>query len=168
MTVKKIISACTAVVIAMTMRVTTAAVDGGETTAMPAATEVRTNDIDTSRQLEMLARVAEIAAKGKSFPVRVAVCAVLLNRLNDAKFPNTQGEVIMQFIAMRDVFAPRTSAEYATLTPDDRSLRAAAAALRGGDPTRGALYFTNSESVPPEIRESGKILFEYDGMAFWR
>ena len=51
---------------------------------------------------------------------------------------------------------------------DGVDMRAAAAALRGGDPTRGALYFAASEDVPDDIRESGRILFEASGFAFWK
>lgn len=111
--------------------------------------------------LVWLARAAELSAGGRSFPTRVAVCAVLLNRLGNDAFPDTIGEIILQFLSSHGI------ADLAAAMPDERSMRAASAALRGGDPTRGALYFADADLVPPDIRDGGRILFEYDGMAFW-
>lgn len=118
--------------------------------------------------IELLSRAAELAAGGESYPVRVAVCAVLLNRLRDAAFPDTPGEVILQFITALTADGTHTAADYYKVSPDGRSRRAAAAAVRGGDPTRGALYFARSDAVPADIRDSGRVRFEYDGFAFWR
>lgn len=114
--------------------------------------------------VDILARSAESIAAGKPFAVRVAVCAVMLNRVRAAGFPDTLPAVTAGLLASQ----PGGAAEYSACVPDGRSMRAAAAALRGGDPTRGALYFAESGDVPDDIRESGRILFEASGFAFWK
>lgn len=90
--------------------------------------------------------------------------AVMLNRVRAAGFPDTLPAVTAGLLASQ----PGGAAEYSACIPDGRSMRAAAAALRGGDPTRGALYFAESGDVPDDIRESGRILFEASGFAFWK
>lgn len=132
------------------------------------ATDMPSSLAEEGDMIELLSRAAELAAGGESYPVRVAVCAVLLNRLRDAAFPDTPGEVILQFITSLTADGTHTAADYYKVSPDGRSRRAAAAAVRGGDPTRGALYFARSDTVTPDIRDSGRIRFEYDGFAFWR
>ena len=113
---------------------------------------------------DILARSAELLAAGKPFAVRVAVCAVMLNRVRAAGFPDTLPAVTAGLLASQ----PGGAAGYSACVPDGRSIRAAAAALRGGDPTRGALYFAASADVPDDIRAGGRILFEASGFAFWK
>lgn len=113
---------------------------------------------------EMLSRMAEAVAPGKPFSVRVAVCAVMLNRVSSPGFPDTLPAVTAGMVSsLRE-----RGADYTAIVPDARSRRAAATALRGGDPTRGSVYFAESGNVPPDIRESGRIRFEGGGFAFWR
>lgn len=114
--------------------------------------------------LGMLAKMAETVAAGKPFAVRVAVCAVMLNRTKAAGSTDTLPAVIASFVAS----VPGLAADYAAAAPDDRSLRAAACAMRGGDPTRGAVRFAPSADIPADIRESGRVRFESGGFAFWK
>ena len=77
-------------------------------------------------------------ARGESFKGKVAVGAVVLNRVKSDKFPNSIREVILQegqFSCISD--------GQANLYPMKSSIAAAKAALLGYDPTNGALFFYN-------------------------
>lgn len=88
--------------------------------------------------LEYLARIIHGEARGEPFRGQVAVGAVVINRVHDARFPNTIREVIMA----RNQFTAVTDGQF-YLEPSDTSFRAAREALAGADPTGGALYFYN-------------------------
>ena len=86
----------------------------------------------------LLAKAVHGEARGEPYIGKVAVAAVILNRVKDPRFPNTIAGVIYQpgaFTAVSD--------GQINLTPDEESLRAARDALNGWDPTGGALYFWN-------------------------
>jgi len=87
----------------------------------------------------LLARVIYAEARGESYKGKVAVAAVVLNRVRSSSFPNTISGVIYQKGAFSSVDNGSIN-----LTPDDESIRAAREALNGWDPTGGCLYFYNS------------------------
>ncbi|MDH7578695.1 MAG: cell wall hydrolase [Bacillota bacterium] len=98
--------------------------------------------------LWLLARVIQGEAEGEPFLGKVAVGAVLLNRMRSASFPNTLAGVIFQPLAFESV----ANGLIWWRTPSLESIRAAAAALSGWDPTYGALYFWNpAKPVNPWI-----------------
>jgi N-acetylmuramoyl-L-alanine amidase len=98
--------------------------------------------------LDRLARIIHAEARGESFKGKVAVGAVVLNRLKAEGFPKTVEGVIHQPLAFTAVADNQYS-----LTPNREAYRAARAALRGEDPTRNALYYFN-----PKIATSSWIL----------
>ena len=69
---------------------------------------------------------------------KVAVAAVVLNRVRSSSFPNTISGVIYQEGAFTCV-----SDGQLYLTPDEDAYRAARDALNGWDPTYGCLYYYN-------------------------
>ena len=77
-------------------------------------------------------------ARGEPYVGKVAVAAVVLNRVKSPSFPNTISGVIYQSGAFDAV-----SDGQINLTPDEDSLRAARDALNGWDPTGGCLYYYN-------------------------
>ena len=98
---------------------------------------------------------------GNTWP-NPAVGAVVVNRLKDSRFPNTLREVIYQ----PGQFAVHAMA--ARGTPSPESVRAAEAALRGEDPTGGALFFYNPTTARSKwirsrvvIQEIGSHHFAY-------
>lgn len=115
-------------------------------------------------ELELLARAAASAVGEEEFAVQVSFCAMLLNRKGDGGFSDTLPGVIADILSG----SPALCLSFADSHPSGRNLRAAATALRGGDPTRGALFFARSEEVGAEIRESGRLSFEFGGFAFWK
>ncbi len=88
--------------------------------------------------LQLLAQVIEGEAADEIYVGKVAVGAVIMNRLASRSFPNTLAGVIYQI----DAFESVSNGQYLRRVSSD-SLRAAQEALAGWDPTRGALYFWN-------------------------
>ena len=86
----------------------------------------------------LLARLVYAEARGESYKGKVAVAAVVLNRVRSAAFPNTISGVIFQSGAFDCVADGQL-----WLTPDQDSIRAASDALAGWDPTSGCVYYYN-------------------------
>ena len=86
----------------------------------------------------LLARLVHGEARGEPYVGKVAVAAVVLNRVKSPVFPNTVSGVIYQAGAFDAVYDGQIN-----LTPDSDSLRAAKDALNGWDPTGGCLYYYN-------------------------
>lgn len=81
-------------------------------------------------------------ARGESYTGKVAVAAVILNRVKSSKFPNSISGVIYQQGAFTCV-----SDGQINLGTDDECTRAAQDALNGWDPTGGALYYFNPSTA---------------------
>ena len=81
-------------------------------------------------------------ARGESYTGKVAVAAVVLNRIKSSKFPNTVSGVIYQKGAFTCV-----SDGQINLGTNDECTRAAQDALSGWDPTGGALYYFNPKTA---------------------
>ena len=96
----------------------------------------------SSSDLNLLARLINGEARGESYTGKVAVGAVVLNRVKSASFPNTISGVIYQPYAFTAV-----SDGQINLTPDNTCLEAAKAAMNGWDPTYGAIYYYNPSTA---------------------
>jgi len=93
----------------------------------------------TPSEVTLLARLIEAEAGGEPYRGKVAVGAVVVNRLRDSRFPNTIRDVI---------YEPGQFAVSAmNRPPSEESIRAARAALSGEDPTNGALFFYNPRTA---------------------
>lgn len=92
--------------------------------------------------LLLLAKAIYAESRGESFEGQVAVGAVILNRVQSPKFPNTIREVIFQKNRHLCQFTPVSDGTI-HLTPDSKAIEAAELALQGYDPTSGALFFYN-------------------------
>ena len=91
----------------------------------------------------LLGRLVHGEARGEPYVGKVAVAAVVLNRVKSPSFPNTISGVIYQSGAFDAVADGQIN-----LTPDEDSLRAARDALNGWDPTGGCLYYYNPATAP--------------------
>ncbi len=92
----------------------------------------------SNNDVYLLARAIHGEARGEPYIGKVAVAAVILNRVRHPSFPNTVAGVIYQpgaFTAVSD--------GQINLTPNEEALRAARDALNGWDPTYGAIYYYN-------------------------
>ena len=89
-------------------------------------------------EISILARLVNGEARGEPYVGKVAVAAVVLNRVKSAAFPNTISGVIYQAGAFDCVADGQIN-----LAPDSDSLRAARDAMNGWDPTGGCVYYYN-------------------------
>lgn len=89
-------------------------------------------------EIDLLAKVVYAESKGQPFEGQVAVAATVINRIYSPKFPNTLTQVVYapnQFSVVRNGAINRT--------PNATAYQAVEAAMRGQDPSNGALYFWN-------------------------
>lgn len=100
-------------------------------------------------------------ARGESYTGKVAVGAVVLNRVRSSSFPNTISGVIYQSGAFTCV-----SDGQINLGTNDECTRAAQDALNGWDPSGGALYYFNPATATsawiwsrPQIVTIGRHIF---------
>ena len=91
---------------------------------------------------ELLARIIQAEAGAEPYLGQVAVGAVILNRIQNAKFPKTIAGVVYQPQAFESV-----SNGQINYPPTDSARKAARAALGGWDPSGGALFFYNPAKV---------------------
>jgi len=88
----------------------------------------------------LLAKLIRAEAGGEPYIGQVAVGAVVLNRVRDSGFPNTISGVIFQRLAFSCVHEGTI-----WQNPLPTNINAANDALKGWDPTEGALYFYNPD-----------------------
>lgn len=107
-------------------------------------------------ELTLLARTVYSEARGEPYTGKVAVAAVVMNRLASTAFPDRVADVIFQpwaFTAVHD--------GQFWLTPDASAYAAARDAVRGWDPTNGALYYFNPDTATSKWiwsrKQTGKI-----------
>lgn len=95
--------------------------------------------------IEMMARVVYGEARGETYEGKVAVAAVILNRMSTPGFPKNTYDVIFQ----TNAFTAVQDGQY-YLTPNSYSYRAVIDALQGWDPTHGSVYYYNPFSATDE------------------
>lgn len=95
-----------------------------------------------STNLDLLARLVHGEARGEPYTGKVAVAAVVLNRVKSSSFPNTVAGVIYQKGAFDAV-----SDGQINMSPDSTSRKAAQDALNGWDPSYGAIYYFNPNTA---------------------
>ncbi|HHV34511.1 MAG TPA: spore cortex-lytic protein [Syntrophomonadaceae bacterium] len=101
-----------------------------------------------SDNMDLLSRVIHAEAGDEPYLGKVGVGAVLMNRMRSSTFPNSLSGVIFEPYAFESV----SNGLIWQRTPSEESVRAAAEALNGFDPTYGALFFWNpSKPVAPWI-----------------
>lgn len=108
---------------------------------------VSSGAISTSRDVQLLARVIEGEAADESYHGKVAVGAVVMNRVKSSAFPNSLSGVIFQSKAFESVSNGQVNRPLS-----QESLKAAYQAMNGYDPSGGATFFWNpSKQVTPWI-----------------
>lgn len=115
----------------------------------------------SNNNLYLLARLVHGEARGEPYKGKVAVAAVVLNRVKSSSFPNTVAGVIYQAGAFDAV-----SDGQINLQPDDESIRAARDALNGWDPSNGCLYYYNPATATSKWMLSRTVLLRIGRHAF--
>ena len=95
-----------------------------------------------SNDLYLLAKCIHAEARGEIYVGKVAVGAVILNRVASPDFPNTIYGVIYQPWAFTAVHYGQINLE-----PDAEAYQAAQDALSGWDPSYGSLYYFNPNTA---------------------
>ena len=91
-------------------------------------------------QLYLLSKLVAAEARGESYQGQVAVAAVVLNRVQDSRFPDSIEDVIYQ----KNAFSVVKNGSI-NVQPTEESYKDAKDALYGNDPTNDAIYFWNPD-----------------------
>lgn len=105
---------------------------------VPSRTQTR-RAVPWSSNQQWLAQLIQAEAGDQPFDAQVAVGAVVVNRLHAQSFPHHLWAVLNE----PNQFATVTNGTWASARPTPSAWHAAALALKGADPTDGALYFYN-------------------------
>jgi N-acetylmuramoyl-L-alanine amidase len=115
----------------------------------------------SKQDIRIMAQAVHAEARGESFVGKVAVAAVILNRMESERFPNSPSGIIFQPMAFTCVADGQI-----WLEPDKESVKAVYDALNGWDPTGGALYYFNPATATsgwiwsrPQVKQIGKHIF---------
>ena len=100
------------------------------------------SSVSNNSNVNLLARLIHGEARGEPYNGKVAVAAVVLNRVRDSRFPNTIAGVIYQAGAFDAVADGQIN-----LTPTNEEIKAARDALNGWDPSNGAIYYFNPNTA---------------------
>ncbi|MDF2522525.1 MAG: peptidoglycan-binding protein [Clostridiales bacterium] len=100
----------------------------------------------TAAELDLLARLIMAEAENQPYAAKVAVGAVVINRVQSDQFPNTISGVINQVINGYYQFSPVLNGYINRLASEDAK-RAAIEALQGNDPTNGALFYFDDSAT---------------------
>ena len=115
----------------------------------------------SKNDIKLMANAGHGEARGEPYIGMVAVAAVILNRVESEKFPNSVSGVIFEpgaFTAVSD--------GQIWLTPEEESKKAVRDAINGNDPAGGAIYYFNPDTATsgwiwgrPQIKKIGKHIF---------
>ncbi len=118
---------------------------------------------NNSSDVYLLARCIYGEARGEVYLGKVAVGAVILNRVKDANFPNSVSGVIYQPGAFDAVADGQIN-----LSPDEECIRAARDAFGGWDPTNGCLYYYNPKTATNKWMLSKEVTLVVGNHSFCR
>jgi spore germination cell wall hydrolase CwlJ-like protein len=116
--------------------------------------------------LDLLARLITAEAQLEPYEAKVAVGAVVMNRVKNKIFPSTIKGVIYQNIDGYQQFTPVANG-WINKPASSESIKAAKEALNGRDPTKGALYYYDNTSTSEWLRSRqvsvtfGNMIYAY-------
>jgi spore germination cell wall hydrolase CwlJ-like protein len=120
----------------------------------------------SAEDLDLLARLIMAEAPGEPYQAKVAVGAVVVNRVESGLFADTIKGVIYQNINGYYQFTPVANG-WINNPADTDAIRAAKEALNGSDPTNGALWYyddscTNTYMLSKEVSiKIGRMVFAF-------
>lgn len=95
----------------------------------------------SEQDYDTLLRIVEAEAGGEDLDGKLLVANVVLNRVNNEKFPDTVTEVVMQREQGVAQFTPTVDGRFQKVTVSEETYEAVEKALYGEDISQGALYF---------------------------
>lgn len=125
----------------------------------------------SAEDYEALLRIVQAEAGNEDTKGKILVANVVLNRVADARFPNTVYEVVFQRAGGRAQFSPVASGSYYKVVVSDDTREAVDRALAGEDYSEGALFFAArryaGSSQMRWFDECLTKLFSYGGHEFF-
>ena len=116
----------------------------------------------SNNNLYLLAQLVHGEARGEPYKGKVAVAAVVLNRVDSSSFPNSISGVIYQ----RGAFSVVDDGQI-NLSPNEESIKAARDAMNGWDPTGGCLYYYAPAKTTNKWMLSHSVKIRIGGHAFF-
>lgn len=95
----------------------------------------------SSSEKAVLMRIVEAEATGEDIKGKMLVANVVLNRVNNPRFPDTVEEVVFQKTGSLYQFSPIKDGRYYKVSISSETKKAVNRVLNGEDESQGALYF---------------------------
>nr|WP_245947417.1 spore cortex-lytic enzyme [Bacillus taeanensis] len=115
----------------------------------------------TVNEIQMMAQMVYGEARGEAYEGQVAIAAVILNRIDAKDFPNSVSGVLFEHGA----FTAVSDGQYYN-SPNSTAYKAVYHAIRGWDPSGGAVFYFNPSTATskwiwsrPQIKRIGKHIF---------
>ena len=122
--------------------------------------------------LEVLMRIVEAEAGCEDEDGKLLVANVVLNRVNNEKFPDTVTEVVFQREKGVTQFSPVANGKIWKVKISEETASAVGRALEGEDISQGALYFAARKYADSDkmrwFDEHLTFLFQHGGHEFFR
>lgn len=122
--------------------------------------------------LDVLLRIVESEAGSEDGDGRLLVANVILNRVNDDKFPSTVTDVVFQQENGVAQFSPVSNGKIYQVEVSEETCEAVERALKGEDISQGALYFAArkyADSTKMQWFDNNLVyLFEHGGHEFFK
>ncbi len=115
-------------------------------TAKKASEEEKAVISYTNKELDLLARLITAEATGEPYNAMVGVGAVVVNRVQSKEWPSTIDKVINHVAGGYYQFTPVKNG-YIEKPASDSAVKAAKAALKGSDPSKGAMFYFDDSST---------------------
>lgn len=120
---------------------------------------------------DALLRIVEAEAGCEDETGKLLVANVVLNRVNNEKFPDTIEEVVFQRSKGTTQFSPVANGRFYTIQVSEETIDAVNRALCGEDVSEGALFFAARKYANPEkmrwFDTNLTFLFEHGGHEFF-
>jgi N-acetylmuramoyl-L-alanine amidase len=120
----------------------------------------------SAEELDLLSRLIMAETESQPYEAKIAVGAVVINRIQSGKFPTTISGVINQTINGYYQFSPVENG-WINRPANEDCINAAKAALSGQDPSKGALFYYDTStknswilSKPVSVK-IGKMVYAY-------
>ncbi len=122
----------------------------GQVLDIPVSQSAQQEQAYTPEDLDLLSRLIMAEAQGEPYEAKVAVGAVVMNRIKSGLFPTSIKDVIYQNINGYYQFTPVVN-EWINKPSNEECIRAAKEALSGVDNTNGALFYYDTTTTNPWI-----------------
>ena len=122
--------------------------------------------------LDVLLRIVESEAGNEDEDGRLLVANVVLNRVNNERFPDTVTEVVFQQEKGVAQFSPTTNGKFYQVEISEETYEAVNRALMGEDISQGALFFAARKYADSEkmkwFDENLTFVLEHGGHEFFK